>query len=72
MIFYADTGAPHSCIEDNELKRIIRHSERRTISVIDSERDFKFGDTLLRSRGIVELTLPTPGSALDIPVIIHV
>ena len=40
--------------------------------IIDSKRDFKFGDTLVRSRGMIELLLPTPGSTPDIPVILDV
>ena len=45
---------------------------RRSIPIIDSKRDLKFGDTLVRSRGIIELMLPTPGCTLDILVILDV
>ena len=48
MLFCVDTGAPHSCIVNKALERIFRHSERRYISAIDSKRDFKFGNTLVR------------------------
>ena len=48
MLFCVDTGAPYSCIGDKALERIVRHSGRRSIHVIDSKRDFKFGDTLVR------------------------
>ena len=34
--------------------------------------NLKFGDTLVRSRGMMELMLPTPESTLDISVIIDV
>ena len=72
MLFCADIGAPHSCIGDKELERIVCHSVRRSIPIIDSESDFKFGDTLIRPRGMVELMLPTSGSTLGIPVILDV
>ena len=48
---------------------IVRHSGGIAIPVIGSKRDFKFGNTCVRSRGMVELMLLIPGSALDIPVI---
>ena len=72
ILFCVDTGVPHSCIEDKALERIVRYSVRRSIPIKDSKRDFKFGDTFVRSRGMVELTLLTPGSAFDIPVILDV
>ena len=40
--------------------------------MIDSKSDFKFGDTLIRSRGMVELMFPGPGSTPEIPVILDV
>ena len=69
MLFCVDTDAPHSCIGDKELEKIVRHSGGRSIPVIDSKRDLKFGDTLVTSRRVVELMLPTSGSTLDIPFI---
>ena len=36
---------------------------------ISTKRDLKFGDTLVTSRRMVELMLPTSGSTLDIPFI---
>ena len=72
LVFYGDIGAPHSCIGDKALERIIRHSRCRSISIIDSKHDFRFGDTSVRSRGKVELMLPTSGSTPCIPVILDV
>ena len=72
MLFCVDTSAPHFCVGDNALEGIIRHSERRFIPIIDCKRDFKFGDTIVRPRGIVELMLPRAGSTLDIPLIFDV
>ena len=69
-LFCLDTGAPYSCIGDKERGRIFRHSEGRSFPKTDSKYDFKFGDTLVRSRGMLELMLPTPGSTHDIPVIL--
>ena len=54
------------------LEKIVRHSGRISIPKIDSKRDFKFRDTLVMSRSMVELMLPTPGSTLDIPVALDV
>ena len=72
MIFCFDTGVPHSSIEDKALERIVRHSRQRSIPIIDSKHGFKFGDTFVKSRGMIELTLSPPGSTLDIPVILDV
>ena len=69
MVFYFDIGAPYSCIRDKALERIFCHSGLRYIPIIDTKREIKFGYTLLRSKSIVELMLPRPGSTLDIPVI---
>ena len=44
----------------------------RPITVIDSKFDFKLSDTLVRSRGMVEHMVETPGSTLYIPVILDV
>ena len=50
MLFCVDTGAPYSSMRDIELERIVRHSTRRYIPIIDSEHDFKFADTFVESR----------------------
>ena len=55
-------------IKNKELERTARYSGLRSISIIDSKRDFKFGNISVNSRGIVELQLSTPGSILDIVV----
>ena len=47
MLFCVNFGVPHSCNGDKALERIVRHSGRISIAVIDSERDFEFGDTLV-------------------------
>ena len=70
MVFCVDTDAPCSCIGDKALERIVRHSGRKSIPIIDSKYDFKFDNTTKRSRVIVELILLTPGSSLDIPVLL--
>ena len=70
MLFCVDTGGPYSCIEDKALENIIHHSGCRSILLIDYKSDFKFGNTLVRPRDMVELMLPTPGSTLDVPVIL--
>ena len=59
-------------MRDKELEGFVRHSERRSIPIMDSKSDIKFDDTLVRQRGMVELILPTPGCTLDIPVILDV
>ena len=69
MLFCVDIGALHSCVRDTALERIVNHSVRTYIPIIDYTRDFKLGDTLVRSRGMVELILPAPRSTLDISVI---
>ena len=70
MLFFVDSGALHSYVGDKVFERLFRHSGRISIPKIDSRRDFKFGDTLVRSRGMVELMIPTPGSTFDRPVIL--
>ena len=64
--------APHSCIGDKASERISLHSERRSILIRDFKRDYKFGYTLMRLKGMIELILLTPGSTLDIPIILDV
>ena len=72
MLLCADIGSPHSCIGDKALQRFVRYSGRRSIPIIDSKRDFEFGDTLIRSIGMVELKLLTSRSKLGIPVILDI
>ena len=72
MLFCVDIGALHSSIGDKALERIVRHYRCRSVPVIDSKGDFKFGDTLVRSRGVIEQMLPTPESTFDILVIFDV
>ena len=55
MLFCVDTEAPISCIGSQTLKRIVQLAGRKSIPMIESERDFQFGDTLIRSKGMVEL-----------------
>ena len=70
MLFCVDTGAPNYCISEKALERIFRFSGRRSNLIIDSKCDLKFGDTLIRSKDMVELMLPTPGFKPDIQVIL--
>ena len=72
MVFCIDTGAPISFIGKRTLKRIVQRSVRNFIPMIQSERDFQFGDTLIRSKSMIELILPTPGNRREIPVIMDV
>ena len=72
MLLCVDIGASYPCIGDEALKRIVRHSGYRSIPLIDSKRDLKFGDTLVRSRGMIELMLAALGCTLDIPVAVDV
>ena len=69
MLFCIDIGAQHFRIGEKALERIFRHSGRRYIPIIDSKRFFKFGDTLVRSRGMIDQMPSTSGSTLHIPVI---
>ena len=72
MLLFVDTGAPHSCIRDKALERNVWDSWRRSIPINDSIWDFKFSDSLARSRSVVELMLETPGSTPDTLVIFDV
>ena len=72
MLFWVDTVSPHSCMRYRAPDRIVLHFQCRCIPTIYSNREFKFCDILVRSRGIVEIMLPTPGSKLDIPVRLEV
>ena len=54
MLFCVDSGAPYSCIREKALEKIVRHFGSRSIPTIDSKREFKFGDTLVRSTEIVK------------------
>ena len=72
MLICVDNGATYSCTGDKALERIVRYSGRISVPIIDSKRDFKLGDTSVKSRGMVELMLPTPESAPEIPVILDV
>ena len=70
VIFCVDTAPMHSCIADKELEKIVAHSGRKSIPIIDSKCDFKISDILVGPVGMVELVLPTPGSTLDITIIL--
>ena len=54
LLLCVDTGAPHSCIGEKAVERIVFHPGYKSIPLIDSKRDFKFSDKLLKSREIVE------------------
>ena len=70
MLFCVDTGTIHYCTGEKALERIFRHSECISIPIIDSKRNFKFGDTLTRSRGMVQLIFPTSGYIHETPIIL--
>ena len=70
MKFCLDSWSPHSFIGDKALERIFGQSGSKSFPIIDSRRDFKFRDTLFKSRGMVELMLPRTESTLDIPVLL--
>ena len=72
MLFHVDTSAPPFCIGDKVFETDISHYRPRSILIIDSQRDFKFRDTLVIYRGKVDLMLSNPGSTLDITVILDV
>ena len=72
MLFYVDIGAPISCIGNLALKKIVHSAGRSSISMIESDRDYQFGDTIMRSKGIVELILPEPGNIRDIAILTDV
>ena len=55
--------------ETSFLIGIFGHYGPRSIPNTDSKRDLEFGNTLVRSRGMVELMIQTSGSTLDIPVV---
>ena len=59
LVFCVDTGALHFCIRNEALERIVPHSGHNSIPVIDSKRGLKFDKKMVRSRGIIELMLPT-------------
>ena len=53
-------------------KRIIAHTGCTTIPITESERDFCFGDTVILSKGMVEIMLQTLATFYDIPVLPNV
>ena len=55
MLFCIDTGAPISCKGDKALKRIIYSVGCKSNLMIQSDRDFQFKNTVIKSKGMVEL-----------------
>ena len=72
MLFCINTGAPISCTGNQTLKRIVQLAGRKSIPMIESERDFLFGYTMIRSKCMIELILPTPESLRDILILMDV
>ena len=70
--FFFCITAPYSCIGNKALERVFHQSGRNSTPVINSQRDFEFEDTLIRSRELVELKIRTTGKALDIIVLLDV
>ena len=48
------------------------HTGRASIPVVESERDLRFRDIVIRPKGIVELMLRTPETFCDISVLMNV
>ena len=67
MLLYVDTEATISSIGDKLLKTIIYSVGRKSIPMIQFDRDFQFRSTVIKSQGIVELLLPTTGHIKGIP-----
>ena len=52
ILFCVYSGAPQICIGNKKLERTVRHSGGKSIPIMDSKRDLKFGDTRVSSRGM--------------------
>ena len=72
MLPCVDTIAPFTCIGNKALKRIVYFVGHRSISIIYSDQDFNFGDTVIESKGMIELLLPRPEHIQYIPILIDV
>ena len=70
--FCVDIGAPRSVIGKKELMRIMRHYNKQSIPVMRSRNAFRFGDSVAKSRGIVELFLDTPNGTPPLPVLLDI
>ena len=66
ILFCIGTGAAHSYIGDKALERIFCLPVHRTIPGKDFKRDFIFNGSFTRLIEMVELTLPTLQSTLDV------
>ena len=72
MLFCIDTGAPISCIGDKVLKKIIFQTGRTDMPIVKSERDFRFANTTMHSKGMVHVMLSTPEGYPDILILLDV
>ena len=58
MLLCVDTGALRSCIRNMGLQRIVHHPGCKSIPIIYAKRDFKFGDIMVKYRGMLEPIRP--------------
>ena len=72
MLFCVDIGEPLSCVEQKTLQRILRKSNREDIPRECSDKFFRFGDTSVKSLGVIELRLETQEHIPDTPVFLDV
>ena len=57
MLFYVDTGAPISDEGDNVLEMMVYSVGWMTILIFQPGKDFQFGDIVIRSQGMVEISI---------------
>ena len=72
MLFCIDTGAHISCIGNKAFKNIISQTGCTAILLVKSEHNFRFGDTTMRSKGMVKHILPIPEGYPDISILLDV
>jgi len=70
--FCVDLGAPRSVIGKRQLDTILRKMDRQTIPRMPSTSSFRFGDTVVKSLGMVELALKTPAPRRPIAVLLDI
>ena len=70
VIFCVDTEAPYSYIGNKALERIFRQSRRWMAPIKHSNQDFKFGNTLVWLKVLIERILRTPVTTPDNPILL--
>ena len=68
ILFYVDTGASISCMIE-KFKIIVQSVDHKSMSITESDRDFKFGDAVIEPKGMVELFTWTPWHIKKIPIL---